>query len=401
MGTHNPKRKLETAFNNIIHLKTTPNNKNEIKEFIEFLAAQGVKELRQVKYIYALGNIALWLKKDFLVVSKKDIEKLCSDLEKGKYTAWTKHDYRVAIKKFYTWLRNKNNDDMDEWTTPKEVKWIKVRSPSGSKKLPSDLLTPEDIQLLVESCRNLREKSLILSVYETGGRIGEILNLKIRDFNPDDFGAMLNLNGKTGYRKIRIVGSAPAISQWLALEHPKRDDKEAFLFCNIQNTGEGEALSYDAADKLLKKIGARAAKKGFNKKVHFHLFRHSRLSELSEYMNDAPLRAFAGWRSGSNMSAVYTHIADTNKIILEMNGLLEKKKGETGGFREIVCPRCNTKNSHGDKYCSQCSLGLDARDIMEYTNIKKEALKQLDNQINVEAIIKMVMERLENPGEKK
>ena len=366
MSVHNPAKQLKRATDGLKQAKISERNKQLIGEYIDFLSLQGVKELRKVKYIYTLEKIASWLKMDFDEATKKDIEKLCSTINNNEYTDWTKHDYRVTIKKFYTWLRNKDNDDIDEWETPKEVRWIKIKAPRDSKKVPSDLLTPKDIQLLSEHTKNLREKALLLTLYESGARIGEILNLRVKDVTFDEYGAQLNLNGKTGYRKIRIVGSSPAISQWLQLEHPKRNDKMAYLFCNINNDKGGEQiggmLSYDAAKKILHRIADRAK---FTKKINPHLFRHSRATELAEFLNDAPLCNYFGWKQGSQMSRVYTHIQDTDRLILEMNGLVKKEKSERGHFKEIVCPRCNTKNPYGSKFCSGCSLGLDVKNLIE------------------------------------
>ena len=175
------------------------NKKNTIliEEFIRFLSLHNVEALRQKKYRWSLHNIDERLQKDFLKATREDLENLILQIDNSDYKDWTKHDYRVVVKKFWIWLYNRNNDDMDEWETPPLVKWIHIRRPRSSKKLPSKLLTPKDIRLLLEHCRTLREKALISTLYESGGRIGELLNLKIKDLNFDEYGVILNLNGKT------------------------------------------------------------------------------------------------------------------------------------------------------------------------------------------------------------
>jgi len=213
MSVYNNERRLDTALKNLNEIDITKQNKTDIRTYLHFLSAQGISIARQCKYIYPLKNIARWLNKDFSKATKEDIVRICSNIENNKdYTAWTKQDYKVTIKKFYKWLYNRNKDDIDEWEYPKIVKFIKIRKPKESRKIPSDLLKPKDIEFLANHARNLREKALILTLYESGARIGEILNLKVKDVTFDDYGAQLNLFGKTGYRKIRIVGSSPAIS---------------------------------------------------------------------------------------------------------------------------------------------------------------------------------------------
>ncbi|UCD13735.1 MAG: hypothetical protein JSW60_09305, partial [Thermoplasmatales archaeon] len=97
MTVHNSTRQLERAIFQIDNAKTSEHNKKFIKQFIRFLSAQGVKELRQVKYIYSLQKITSWLNKDFDKATKLDIIDLCNNIEKNGYSDWTKHDYRVTI----------------------------------------------------------------------------------------------------------------------------------------------------------------------------------------------------------------------------------------------------------------------------------------------------------------
>lgn len=350
------------------------NNTDLIEEFIRFLSLNNIQDLRQKKYRYTLGKISEILNKDFSAADKKDIEELIQKIENSNYKDWTKHDYKVTIKKFYTWHHNKENEDIDQWETPKIVKWIKIKVPKTSKKLPSELITPKDIRFLAENSRDLREKALILTLYESGARIGELLNLKIKDINFDDYGLQLNLFGKTGYRKVRLVGSAPSISQWIELEHPKKDDKNSYLFCNTYKTKtkdyRGKKLTYQSIVKIMKKLKERT---GFKKDLNFHQFRHSRATELSEFLTDAQRCNYFGWVQGSQICRVYTHLQDTDKAILELNGLVKKEKDKEGKFNNIICPRCNNNNSYGSKLCSKCSLGLDPKSIMEFDQQKEQA----------------------------
>ena len=211
-GVYNIENKFEQAFNNLDSKIKNKHNRLLVKEFLSYLSANDVGVSRQLKYLFGLQNINSWLNKDFESATKKNIQEIISQMKNGKkkngspkYTNWTQHDHRIYLKKFYTWLKNKDIDDEDDWVIPKEVKWIKASRPRGNNKLPSDLLTSKDIELLVDNCRNLREKALILTLFESGARIGEILTLKIMDVEFDDYGAMLNINGKTKIPQPRKV----------------------------------------------------------------------------------------------------------------------------------------------------------------------------------------------------
>ena len=61
------------------------------------------------------------------------------------YSAWTKHDYKVCLKRFYKWL--KGNDEV----YPDEVKWIKTTLKRNQTLLPDDLLTEEEVKRVVDA----------------------------------------------------------------------------------------------------------------------------------------------------------------------------------------------------------------------------------------------------------
>ena len=341
-------------------------NKNLTEVFIRFLSLHNIGKLRQKKYRYTLQKIDGILQKDFTKVTKEDLQELIHNIDNDtNFSDWTKHDYRVVVKKFWTWINNQTIDDLDEWETPNIVKWIKIKAPRNSKKLPSELLTPQDIKHLLGYCRTLREKALISVLYESGARIGELLDLKIKDVIFDEHGAILNLFGKTGYRKVRLVGSQPAISQWLELEHPVSKDRNAYLFCNTYKNQSkdyrGKKLTHSSIYKILDKLKERA---NFEKPINPHIFRHSRATELSEHLSDAARCDFFGWEQGSQVCRVYTHLQDTDRIILELNGLIEKDKDKDGSYSSVICPRCGNNNPFGSRKCSNCSLPLDDETIL-------------------------------------
>lgn len=367
-------------------------NEKLTEEFIRFLQLHNIQDKRQKKYRYSLKKINTMLGKDFTKATKEDIENLILQIDNSDYKEWTKHDYHVIVKKFWTWLNNKHEDDLDEWETPKIVKWIKIKPPRTAKKLPSELLTPKDIKHLISHCRTLREKALINTLYESGARIGELLNLKIKDINPDEYGCVLNLFGKTGYRKVRLVGSAPALSQWLELEHPKRNDPNSYVFCNTYKNENkdyrGNRLTHEAIYKILDKLKERS---NFKKPLNPHMFRHSRATELSEHMTDAQRCNYFGWEQGSQVCRVYTHLQDTNRVVLEMNGLIEKDKDKNGKYSTIICPRCGNNNPFGSNHCSKCSLPLDDKTILEFDK-QKDIAVMLPRVMTKEEFDKMVGE---------
>jgi len=70
---------------------------------------------------------------------------------------------------FYKWLLG-NDEEF-----PPVIKWLKPRLKNEKHKLPEELLTVEEVQLLANATTNPRDKALILILYESGCRIGELL----------------------------------------------------------------------------------------------------------------------------------------------------------------------------------------------------------------------------------
>jgi len=151
--------------------------------------------------------------------------------------------------------------------------------------LPEELLT-EEVKRFVKHVANLRDKALILTLYKSGCRIGELLSLRIRNVQFDDYGTVLIVNGKTGSRRIRIITSVPVLASWIE-NHSLRDDTDAPLWVNLSTRNRYHVLTYEGAKAVLKSTAKRA---GLKKRIYPHLFRHSRATRLANALTEAQLK---------------------------------------------------------------------------------------------------------------
>jgi integrase/recombinase XerD len=252
--------------------------------------------------------------------------------------------------------------------------------------LPVDeLIFSEDVKSLVNSSNTQRNRALVILLWDSGARIGEILGLNLNHISFDKYGAVLIVSGKTGMRRIRLIDSVPDLQLWIN-QHPNRDNPQAPLFITDRKQGgQYKRLDPQSVNTLL--IGL-AEKAGIKKKVHPHAFRHGRLTDLAKRgFNEMELRIFAGWEKSSAMPATYLHLsgADIEKKILRQNGIIEddtKEKEEQ--LKPVECPRCKTKNPAGAKYCFTCSMVLDHKLAVEMQDVKNEILGQADNDMMLE-----------------
>ena len=174
-----------------------------------------------------LRKISTLLGKEFYRTTKTDMVTVVSELEKQDTSYDTKLSEKQCIKRFYKWLRNAEND------YPPEVKWLKSKRNNNHKILPERLPTEDELKKLAETCQNQRDRALILVPYETGCRLGEILTLKVGDVQFHMHGAIMIVKGKTGPRRVRIISSAKALSEWLN-HHALRLDRESPLWTTLR-----------------------------------------------------------------------------------------------------------------------------------------------------------------------
>lgn len=115
-------------------------------------------------------------------------------------------------------------------------------------------MTEDEVKRLASVAKTSRNRALVLVLYESGCRIGEVLSLRIRNVEFDNHGAVLIVTGKTGMRRVRVIMSSPSIADWLNV-HPRRDDPDFPLW-----VGQGRlrlcAMKYEAVRSALQDLAA-------------------------------------------------------------------------------------------------------------------------------------------------
>lgn len=372
-------KRLEVTKKNLIENPSiSKNNKKLILKYLDQLTAKGITVGRVQKYCYYLTRIAQILKKDLILVTKDDIVHLLNTIEKAEVRSgarkgkpisdWGKHDYRVVIKKIFKWVREQEGQTFGLREYPKEVAWFPISFSRSKRRKPRDLLKIEDVEKIVNVATNTRNKLFVRLLYETGARIGELLSLTLDGIEFDGHGATVQIYGKTGERKLRIIDSVPLLSAWLR-EHPQKKNKNALLFCGFSANNPG----YDYYRILLHRLGKKA---GIKKPINPHHWRHSRATELSKHLTEAQLCQYMGWVPGSSQPGTYVHLSgrDLDSAILRIKGI-ETEIQKTEKKEPIKCPKCNTVNDSLANYCLDCGLALDPKTILEYDKKKELAAK--------------------------
>jgi len=356
--------------------------KTTIKKFVNDLKIkENISEIRRINYVQRLRKIASWIPDSFLDPTEESMDEVLKQLYDNDYSDWTRDTYVTMLKKFYRWKLKE---------LPDFVKNMKIRIKENGKEV-DDLLTSQDVTALIENSKNARDRALFSVLYDSGCRIGELINMRIKDLGFDEFGALLRVTGKTGFRQVRIVGNSIAyLRAWLD-NHPLRNDVNAFLFCNLSDNILGRSLTYADVYSIIRHTTKRA---GIKKRIHPHLFRHTRATILASKVTEAPLESQMGWVHGSRQTRTYVHLSlrDQDNAILKAYGIKAPENETIQEDKPKECPRCHTLNPSDAQYCRNCWMPFDVKIALDMEEKEKKTIEALKQSDVVDPLVKKLIE---------
>ncbi len=348
----------------------------------EYLELNNRKARTIARRLGDLRFILRVLPKDAKLATRKDIENVVMAINKGKsrdisgnptnndLAILSKRKLKQILRAFYKWLYNSDN-------YPDIVKWVKVDR-EVPNKLPEDLLSEEEVKILIENCKNQRDKTIIALLWDTGMRVGELLNLNLRDISMSDGLSHAIVRGKTGERRVPLVFSVPYLANYLN-DFRKNCAQDDPLFTTFEhNTCSNTPIDYIHIRKMLSDLKERTK---LEKRLYPHLFRHSRATYYANFLTEQQAKRYFGWSGGSTMVARYTHLAskDIDNAIFKANGMTVNENGESLQPKSSVkqCEKCHLKNEITAKYCTRCGTFLD-RSVVQQSIDDDKAQEDLD-----------------------
>lgn len=205
----------------------------------------------------------------------------------------------AAIRMFHRFLARERILKTDPTTL--------IDSPRLWKKIP-DTLSLNEVEALISQPdirekQGIRDKAMLETLYATGMRVSEAVNLKIDNVNLDV--GFLRCIGKGNKERVIPLGkkAIAGIKRYLEVSRPGilKNRQSEFLFLNRF----GKKISRQSLWKLLKKYARQARIK---KAIKPHILRHSFATHLLE--RGADLRSVQEMLGHSNISTtqIYTHI---------------------------------------------------------------------------------------------
>lgn len=304
---------------------------------------------------------------DFEHLSEDNIKIVLAKIVSSHSNEKTVANYYISFRK---WLTTSKQDEFLSL-----VKVPKVKHDYINK----EIITPEELDTLIETAKHPRDKAIIAFLWDTGCRIGEMCACNIKHVEFDSNGARVTLpQSKTTPRTNRVILAAPYLRVWLD-NHLYREDPNAPLFYSFRAKGGAmKRLTDEGVRRQLLLIGIDAK---LDKRVHPHLFRHSRASYIAEHniMSEMQMKQQFGWEKASNMAAIYVSLHDdsSEKALLKAAGIEIDDPGKEL-VQPIRCHRCRELNEKKSDRCFKCGQALSEKAIREEESKQQEILDRLD-----------------------
>lgn len=286
--------------------------KEDINLYISFLKNEkNYSNNTIISYENDLLQLLNYLR-DYKIIKRSNVQYIDRSIMRKYIVYLKKCDYSVrsicrkisTIRSFFKFLSREGIVDINPT--------INLITPKINKKLPSFLYL-EEINKLIETpsghtILGIRDRAILELLYGTGMRVGELVNLDIRDIDLYDE-KTVRVFGKGSKERILPLGnpSIKAVQEYLTVRSIFR--KNISIDKNNQNAlflnRFGGRLSARSIRRLLIKYMKMA---GLNKKISPHVLRHSFATHLLG--GGADLRSVQELLGHESLSTtqIYTHI---------------------------------------------------------------------------------------------
>jgi integrase/recombinase XerD len=253
-------------------------------------------------YLSDLDKLSLFqptIRPEYL--NQQDLENFLAYLNELCLSSNSQARILSAIKSFFNYLLLENLIQEN----PAEL----LDGPKIKRKLP-EVLSQDEIFLILETLdlstiHGRRNRAMLETLYATGVRVSELIQLKINDFFPDI--GFIRVIGKGNKERIIPIGEVAIKHIRFTLEDQRlKNIHPEYLFVNKRN----QPLSRIMVFQIIKEVTEKA---GIKKNISPHTFRHSFATHLVE--GGADLKAVQDMLGHESIvtTEIYTHL-DTNYL---------------------------------------------------------------------------------------
>lgn len=232
-------------------------NDKFINLFISAKEVEGCSDRTINYYRDILNHLIEVLDKPVRSIQTEDIRKYLADYkEKNNCSSVTIDNIRRVFSSFFSWLED------EDYIIKSPVRRIhKIKTATIVK----ETFTDENIEKMRDECTDIRNLALIELLISTGIRVGELVNLNIKDVNFEERSCIVQ--GK-GNKQREVYFDARTKIHLLQYLNIRTDNNDALF---VSNNKPHQRLSIAGIELIVRKLGVKI---NVNK-VHPHKFRRT------------------------------------------------------------------------------------------------------------------------------
>ena len=308
-----------------------------------------------------------------------------------KYSTNTAIQYISTMKTFLKWMIETKKSRLDTIVIDK----IKLPKPNKMSFGPGDILSEEEVRILIRCCRTPRNKAILAMLYDGGFRAVDIalMTWADLDFDLSQDRITAQTDAKTGVpRKVSLATCKQYLIDWRNA-YPGVATGIAPLFVTVHGT----PMKYSTILSVVQKVTDEAHKRGVGPEKRLGLHQFRRASITHEGNKGRPIAHVCMEKFGKPYSPMIERymkpsegdIANSKMEMLGIEPKREYKKRKTA-MMPTQCPACGFVNAPGIAYCGKCGHGL-SEDVE--TSRKRVHEEIISNPEVIRAIVREEMEK--------
>ncbi len=240
-------------------------------------------------------------------ITKEVIVQFLDWLETYRNVSISTRNQRLAcIKSFYKYVQTNELDLFDTCSIILSIK---------NKKVPTKMVsyfTEKEIKIMINylnSCKDLKKLTMICVLYETGARVSEFSNIKLRDLNLSE-NASITIYGKGNKTRVVPISQelVKVINKYLKEVYTNYGD-DCLFYSNYKKMYERTSIN-----KMINNLTLKLKSifpNYFKGNYHPHSFRHSKATHL--YNNGIPLLYVKEFLGHSTISSTEIYATPDSK----------------------------------------------------------------------------------------
>jgi site-specific recombinase XerD len=198
---------------------------------------------------------------------------------------------RLAAPKSYLWFAA--DKDVALQSIALQVRRVpRCNVPSSEKTVIAGDAMAAILEQPPNTRMGLRDRTIMILMYDSGARLGEILSLNLSDAMISGSNPYIRINGKGGKERLVPITlrTAAHLSQYISVYHSGRYPERSLLFFTVVKNTANE-MSGSNVERFLSKYARMARSRCLSvpEKVHPHMLRRTRATQLYQSGVSLPL----------------------------------------------------------------------------------------------------------------